>query len=168
MGYWTNRKEKINDARGTQGGLYFVPGNYIAQIQRCKMIETRDKDEAFVCEFKVIETDVEDKNLKPGSQPSYFVNMDGKFPDLSLGNVADIMRAGLASLAEQHGEEHEPQDEIEITDEIADAITEEQNLLAGVFLQVYAFNKPTRENKPFTRIKWSVPENLKELVAANA
>lgn len=166
MGYWKNREEKLGDARGTQGGLYFVPGNYIAQIQRCKMIETRDKDEAFIAEFKVLETDVEDVSLKPGAQPSYFVNMDGKFPALSLGNVADLMRAGLASLAEQHGEEHEPQDEIEITDDIADAITEEDNLLAGVFLKVYAFNKPTKEGKPFTRIKWSVPENLKALAAA--
>jgi hypothetical protein len=166
MGYWD--KKDIGKAKGTEGGLYFKPGKYLAQIQRCKMIETQKKHEAFVAEFKIIETDVEDPNLQAGAEPSYFVDMDGEYPDLSLGNVADIMRAGLASLAEQHGEEHPVPDQIELSDEIANAITEEDNLLAGVYLDVYAFNKPTRAGNDFTRFKWRIPENLKEILAAQA
>lgn len=169
MGFWDRLEENdFNQARGTQGGLYFKPGNYLVQIQRCKMITTQQNHEAFVAEFKVIETDVEDPNLKPGAEPSYFVDMDGKYPELALGNVADITRAGLASLACMHGEEHPPIEQIELTKEVGKAVTGKDNLLAGVYLSVYAFNKPTREGNDFTRFKWRIPENIAELAAQAA
>lgn len=165
MGFWDKvNDEEINDAHGTKGGLYLCPGNFIVQVQRCKMIKTRQKHEAFVGELLVIESDVEE--LPAGAKPSFYVDMDGKFPELSLGNVADFIRNGLASLARQHGEEHPPVEDIELTAAIGKAVTGADNLLAGVFLRAYAFNKKTREGNNFTRIDWSVPDTLNELLAA--
>ena len=155
--------DKIQEARGTKGGLYFKPGNYLAKVQRCMMIKTRQGHEAFVAEFEVIETDVEDVNLRPGAKPSYFIDMDSEFPELSLGNVADFMRAGLDSLAKQHDEEVPV-----LTPVVAKAITEEDNLLAGVFIDVYAFNKPTRKGKDFTRINWSTPQDVQKVAVEHA
>lgn len=166
MGFWDQLKDKdINEAKSTEGGLYFSPGNYIAQIQRCKMIVTRDKKNAFIAEFKIISTDVDDPNLKPGSEPAYYVDMDGKYPELSLGNVADFVRAGLASLAVQHGEEHPPIAQIELTKKVANSVTGADNILAGVYLDINAYHKT---GKTFTHFKWRVPtaEKLAELVAA--
>lgn len=157
MSFWKNIESqgtKINDEKGTEGGLYFAPGNYVAEIQRCKMIKTLKKDDAFVAEFKVIESDV--VKIGPGSEPSFFVNMDGKHPKLALGNVADFMRAGLAALAAAAGEECPPIDEIELDTPTCEAITGADNILAGVKLAIYAFNKPTQAGKDFTRIKWRV------------
>ena len=158
MSFWKTIEEKgtkINDARSTQGGLYFAPGNYTAQIQRCKMIRTLAGEDAFVVEFRVIKSDV--AVLGPGSEPSYYVGMGGKYPALSLGNVADLMRAGLAALAISAGEEHPPIKQIELDTLTCESITGADNILAGVILDVYAFNKPTKDGSDFTRIKWRVP-----------
>ncbi len=167
MGFWDNKN--INDASSTKGGLYFEPGNYLVQVQCCKMIVTRNKDNMFVAECIIIKSDSDNKSLQPGAEPAYAVNMDGRFPDLSMGNVADFMRAGLASMAEQVGEEHEEVDKIEIDDDTANSITdEEENLLSGVFLEVKAWNKPTREGNDFTRVNFRVPGNVQGLAEEHA
>lgn len=171
MSFWDKfNDEEINDTTGTEGGLYLKPGNYLVQIQRCKMIETRDKNNAFIAELKVAWTDTDDRDLQKGSEPSVFVNMDGKYPDVALGNVNDIVRAGLASMAAQHGQEHPPLKDIPLNKEVMKKVTGAKNLLAGVYLEVYAFNKPTREGKDFTRLKWKVPteDTIAKMSAAAA
>ncbi len=163
MGFWsTIGSEKIKNAKSTEGGLYLPPGNFVVQISKCKMIKTMEGADAFIAEFSVIESDVE--KMKVGEQPSYYVGF-GKFPTLSLGNIVDFMRAGLASLAEAHGEEHPPISEIEVNEDVAEAITGTENILAGTYLAVYAFNKKTKDGGDFTRMKWSVPKNVAELAA---
>jgi hypothetical protein len=167
MGFWDKITDNdINNARGTEGGLYLCPGNFTVQILRCKMIETKDKHEAFVAELNVLKSDTDE--LKADTQPSYYVDMDGKFPQLSLGNVADFIRAALASMAQQHGEECPPLEEIELTKALGESVTGVDNLLAGVYLNCFAFNKKTRAGSDFTRTKWSTPDNLTEILAAAA
>ncbi len=167
LGYWDRVKgNALNEARGTQGGLYFKPGNYLVQVQYCKMIKTQQQHEAFVAEFKIVATDQNDPNLQVGAEPSYFVDMDGKYPDLALGNVADFIRAGLVAASHQAGDEAVPSvDDIELTTDIGKAVTGEENLLAGTFLHAYAFNKPTREGKDFTRFRWRIPESTVSLMS---
>lgn len=170
MSFWNklqDDKVDINEAKGTEGGLYLIPGNYKVEVQRCKMIKTRERHDAFVAEMKVLWTDVESQSLKPGSMPSYFVDMDGKFPELALGNVADFARVGLASLAAKYGKDVPPLEEIPLDTDTMNKITQAKNLLAGTILEVNAFNKPTREGKDFTRLKWKVPVDAKELYAAS-
>jgi hypothetical protein len=146
----------IKGARGTKGGLYFVPGNYLVLINRCKLGETRKGIDFFVAETKVVWSDVEER--KPGSEPSYMVTMD---KDPALGNVADFMRAGLACKAvQQLGatiEDIGEIDEIELSEEEAEEIVGEANPLAGVVMALNAFNKPTAAGKDFTRVKWAIP-----------
>lgn len=169
MSFWDQfEDEEIDSVKGTEGGLYLKPGNFLLQVQRCKMIETRDGNDAFVAELKVIETDIEDKDLQPGAEPSLYVNLSGKFPKLALGNVNDFVRAGLGSLAQQHGEDHPPLEEITLNKDIMKKITGAKNLLAGVYLDCNAFNKPTREGRDFTRMKWKVPDNVAEIAQAYA
>jgi hypothetical protein len=158
-------KKNIGNARGSRGGLYLEPGNYVVQVQRCKEETGFKGDEFFITELEVIESNVE--KLPPGSAPSYVVNMKGKFPDLALGNCADFMRAGFASLADQSGEDRPSDiDDIELDDDMAEAVISEENLLAGVFLSVKAWHKDTRDGGVFTRVKWGVPDNLTELASA--
>jgi hypothetical protein len=165
MGFWDKvSDEEINNAEGSKGGEYLLPGNYVVQIQRCKEFTTREKDEAFIAELLVIESDNE--KMPPGKKPALFIKELPKYPELYLGNVADFIRAGLASMAEQHGEECPETEEIQLTKELGLSVTGTDNLLAGVYLTAYAFNKPTREGKDFTRINWSTPPNLAEILAA--
>ena len=172
MGFWDKIDEdKMKDARSTQGGVYFTPGRYpVVQVLRCKMIKTQERHDAFIAECRILVADDtytkkegEEAPLQAGDEPALYVDMDGKYPDLSLGNVMDFMRAGLASLAEQHGQEHPPVEQIEVGKDEANSVTGAENLLAGVLLSVTAFNKPTREGRNFTRIKWAVPADVAAL-----
>lgn len=152
--------KEFEKASSTQGGLYFKPGNYLVQIQRCKMITTRDKHEAFIAEFKVHESD--NAELPINSEPALYIDMDGKFPESALGDVKEFMEAGLSSLAKQHGVHVE-----EATPQLAKAITEEENLLAGAWLSVNAYNKLTKSGGDFTRFKWRTPDNIVQLAKAS-
>lgn len=156
---------KIKEARGSRGGLYIQPGNYIVKVMRCRLVDSFKGNTNFVAELIVVETDNE--SLSVGSEPSFVINMDGDYKDLSLGNVADFMRAGLASLADQMDEQRpDDLDEVEIDEEVADTVAGEDNLLAGVHLTAKAWNHETRKGTDFTRIKWGVPDNVKELARA--
>ena len=156
---------KIKDAKGSRGGRYIMPGSYVVQVMRCRMVDSFKGNTNFIAELLVVETDNDD--LAVASEPSFVINMNSDYPDLALGNVADFMRAGLASLADQHDEGRpEDLDEVEVNEEVADTIAGEDNLLAGVFLTAKAWNHETRKGTDFTRIKWGVPDDVKALVKA--
>ncbi len=167
-GFWDQQDaKKVKEAKSTKGGVYLLPGNYIIHVQRCKMIEVNPtkkvKDDAFIAEFKIIESD--NPKLSAGVEASYYVDMtDTEYPDLSLGNVCDFIRAGYSSLLIQNGEESPPIEDIEVSVQDCKEVTGTENTIAGVFLRVVAYNKPTKAGKDFTRVNWSVPENLDELV----
>lgn len=168
MGLWSNIKDQdVNNASGTKGGVYLKASlegsNYTVLVHRCSEKETRKKVNAFIAELEVVATDNE--NCPVGYRPSFFVQDNPLYPDMALGNIADFLRAGLASMAQSQGGEEEP-DDIELTKAIGEACTGEENLLAGTYLQVYVYNKKTKEKKEdFTHHVWSVPANVAELVA---
>lgn len=163
MGFWDRHKnDDIKNARGTKGGVYFTPGNYLVRIDRCKEISTRGQKDVFIAECTVLESD-NDKTTK-GSHPSVYIEDNPAYPNMALGNIADLMRAALASKADQLGAERpEDPEEIEIDMDVAKAVTGDDNILAGVILQVNAFNKKTLKDKDFTRLAYTVPDNVKAL-----
>lgn len=143
----------IGSKTGTKGGNYFGPGSYLVQIDRCTAGEGSFSKKKFVAaECTVLETDVE--GLKVGTPKNFLVMVD-KFPELALGNIADFFRAGLAAKATALGHPTRPE-EIDLTDEDADDICGEENILAGVRLKLFAYVKETRTGKPFTVHQWSV------------
>jgi hypothetical protein len=146
MGLFADIKGKT----GTEGGNYFVPGNFVVRIEKCKQGETRSNKPFFAAECRILESDAEE--LKVGSSASFFVLFD-EFPELSLGNVADFMNAAMASYFVQN--KMDPPEDFEVDEEIAEEISGEENILAGTLISVEAFNKKTRANKDFTRYKWT-------------
>lgn len=157
MGVFSGLKE----ASATKGGLYLQPGNYTVQVQRCKMQDAwQGNRKWFIVELRVMETDNE--NAKVGSEPSWMVELPGKYPSLALGNIKAFLHAAYSALAE--ADDTEAPDEDDIDEDAADDAVGEDNPLAGVFLNAAAFNKKTKEGNDFTRVKWSVPANLEELV----
>lgn len=144
----------IREAKGTEGGNYFKPGNYVVMIERCKEGETRHAIPFFVAECRILKVDIDDPNLVVGRVAAFFVKFD-EYPELSLGNVGDFMTAGMKSWFLQH---NEPVPEgffgPGVSEETADAIVSEENILAGTVLAVEAYNKDTKSGNPFTRFRW--------------
>jgi hypothetical protein len=158
---------KIKEAKSTQGGEYIRPGNYLFQVQRVKVQESQVGSRTFfLAELRTIESEAVDDDTKPNAvntDCTYIVELTGDYPDMALGNVKAFLKEAYSSLV---APEEGPADE-DIDEEMADDAIGEENPLAGVFLSCKAFNKPTRKGNDFTRVKWSVPENVTELAVAS-
>ena len=156
--------DDINNHRGTQGGVYFHPDHhYMVEIERCKLGKTRRNVDMFVAECKVIETDSDER--KPGSVVSFLVTLD---KDPALDNIADFARNGLWVLGRDSGMDDLPSksDEIVLNDAIiTNDICGEDNVLAGLRVGVFAYNKPTKAGNPFTRHRWMAPEEAQQNIA---
>jgi len=153
----------LKEARSTQGGLYLKPGNYTVQVQKVKMQKSQvGNREFFIAELKVVDSDNEE--MKANSEPSWLVELPGKYPELALGNVKAFLHAAFSSMAEAEGEE--APDEEDIDEAMATLAVSEDNPLAGVFMSAKAFQKETKSGGEFTRVKWGVPSDIEELAAS--
>jgi hypothetical protein len=147
----------LNSAQGSQGGVYFEPGNYRIIVQRCKDIETRHGKPAFIVECEIKGSDV--AALPAGAKPSWFVDLS---QDAAEGNIADFLRTGLRALAVAKGQDPDAvladyTSSNDKANQYYDAVVDESNIFAGLELQVYAFNIKTRAGSDFTKLQWLVP-----------
>jgi hypothetical protein len=150
MSIFDNRD--IENARGTQGNPYPLPGKYAVDIARCKEGKNRKGVDFFVAELLIVESNNPER--KPGTHMDYYVGLD---KDPALGNIADFMRVGLSAFAMQkHNTPIEPKD-VQLDKATADKVTGEENMLIGVRINAEAYNKPTKAGNDFTRVKWMVP-----------
>lgn len=150
------RFDGIQNAKSTEGGKYFEEGNFLVEVQRCKYDKTRDGEDFFAVEFKTLESDNDDQ--PPGSIVSFWVGFR-KFPKLAQGDMATFMRFGLCSLIRQRRMDEpipDNPDDYALTEEIAEEIVGENNILAGTLVNCYAFKKKTKTGSDFTRHKWSI------------
>jgi hypothetical protein len=158
--------KRIHEVARTQGGQFFLPGNYVVQVLRVKHQESRVSAAKswFIVETRILESDNPD--VKVNSEPSWMVALPGDWPDLALGNVKDFILAGYEGLARFHGETGWPEED-EINEEHVEAVAGREQLFAGLRLTAKAFNKRTRKDAEFTRVKWGViTESVKEKQAS--
>lgn len=152
MGIFDGSNES-KTAKGTEGGIFFLPGTYLAEVTRCKEGVNQHGKKFFVAEFKILESDHPER--KVGTPCSFMVTFD-KWPKLAMGNVCDFLRAGLSSKLAAVGVSV-PFDKIDLDDDIGNNCVGEKNELVGVKLRLFAFNKLTKEGKDFTRHTWFLP-----------
>lgn len=130
----------IKDAQVSSGGVYFIPGLYPeVEIEACKMIFTRKKEELFVAECKIIASDVPERG--PDMHASFTANVTKH--DAALGNIKGFMAAGFNCSPD------------EITEAVAEEVVSERQPLAGVRLRLEAVNTKTRDGGDFTKHVWS-------------
>jgi len=152
MGYFTEKKEQgedIETAQGTEGGNYLGVGDFIVAINRCKMGKTRAEVDFFVAEFRILKSNTDE--FKIGSTACVFIQDKKEFPGMAQGNWADFFRAGLKAMCVQYDEDPA---KCEYNAESADAIVGEDNILAGVIMNVEGWNKPTKGGNDFTRYRY--------------
>jgi len=158
----------LGKAKSTQGGLYLKPGNYLLQILAVKEQASQvGSRKFFIAEMKVIEATKTDPTIEPngvGTEPSWLVELPGKYPDLALGNIKNFLMAAYGFQAEAEGEEAPDEDDID--EDAADAAVTEDNPLMGVFVNAQAFQKKTKAGGDFTRINFTTPPNAAELASA--
>ena len=134
----------IEQAKPSKGGIYFEPGNYLVEIVECKGGKTFMKRPFFVVETKILESD--NANRRPKTNCSWMAMLD---QPSGLPNVK-------AFCAVAHGCSDDDVDEAGVEHIISAA-----QPFKGKKMRVQAISIKTRENKDFTKIVWSLAEDLK-------
>jgi len=143
----------------TQGGLYFEVGNHVVKVNRIKYSQSDlNQKEWYIVETVILQSDT----MQVGCEPSWLIEVPGKYPALSLGNIKGFLLAAFGSYAKINGTE--PPTPSDIGEAETKWSFSEENPLAGVVVTAKAFNKKTREGNDFTRIKWGLPENVEGYV----
>ena len=136
----------IEDKDATMSPIYFLPGAYIVEVIKCFVMTSRKKDDLFIVELLIVESDNEER--KPETKASWCVNFK---QDAALGNIKGFVAAC-------NGIKPVDKDKVnaEITEDLCEyAVDEKDNPLAGVRLKLVCYNKETvKEKKDFTVHIW--------------
>lgn len=109
------RFSKVTDARQTKGGVYFREGDYIAEIIKVSVIETRNKGPMFCIEVEIRKVLSGGSDANPvGSRPSSSILFSN---DSIWGNINGFVSGVLAC------------DESKVTEAIVEEIVSDDNPL---------------------------------------
>lgn len=128
----------VSTANPNGGGVYFLPGTYKVKLAAVKSIVSRAKDNCFVIEAEILESNVPER--QPGTKASQVINMKH---DSAPGNIRSFIAAALNVDFKQVGE-----DEAEL------AVSDLQPL-SGTEMYLTAVMTTTKKNTPFTLHQWS-------------
>ncbi len=132
----------VENAKVTEGGVYFLPGNYLVEILACKSGETRKKVPFFAVDTKIIESD--NPSRPAGSNCSWFVGLD---KDAALGNIRGFVAKALESSIE------------EVNEAVCEIVVGKDQPCAGKKMHINAVNILTKAGKDFTKCNWSLDED---------
>ena len=160
MGY--NFKGAIKNAKVTQRGEYFLPGNYRVSIDLTKSIQTEDGKTAYVVETTVLESDNTD--IKVGAKRNWFQMITGI--KSAFGNIKNFV-ASVEGIDLRKSESDSETDEY--LEERAGASTEEPGELytGKEVLLTVKLGKTKEKGNDFSFHTWiPTPEAVAEATAA--
>ena len=127
-----------------KGGVYFLPGNYLVEIVKVHIFDTRKRETMFCVDCKVLESDNPERPV--GSSPTWMVKMS---LDSAFGNIKGFIAAAIGK-DDPNAPDITPK-EWEDTAELAISAA---NPLAGMKVRAECLNILTKDNKPFTQVRW--------------
>jgi hypothetical protein len=137
--------DKINNVKTAPKRGYFSAGNYKVSIIKVITKTKLDGGNAFIGECKVLESD--NPEVPVGSQQSFYRDLNSKFPDMVLKQIAGFV---LAACEARDGAEA-PEG---VSDELMDHVCSEENPLAGAKLNVRAIEKVSKKNTKYLEINF--------------
>ncbi len=141
--------DRIADSQPTQGGVYFLPGNYIAQLDVMKMIRTRNDDDMFVSEWDILESSNEDRSA--GSHCSFLQNFSGNQKEVAPGNVKACIAAASGV------------DLDEIDSDGVEVALSEKNPLRGRLVRVEVVASTSKKGREYHRHRFfSIPDEMQD------
>lgn len=134
----------IGEAQVGQGGVYFLPGEYIVEIVKCFTMRSRKREDLFIAECLIHESTNPER--RPGSKASWVVNFK---QDAALGNIKGFIAAcnGISPSNQKAVDEA-------VDEESCEYAVDDDNPLAGTRLALSAVNKLTRAGTDFTLHLW--------------
>lgn len=134
----------IEKAKFSEGGSYIQTGVHRLEVDSCKHIKTKDGIDAFVVEFKILESS--NPKHEPGSLASHMIQIKPNTP--ALGNISQFLQTSLSKPGELVAPEA-------ITEEAVLYSTSEANPLKGTIVRAVGTEIKTKgKGLPFTKIKY--------------
>ncbi len=92
--------EMIGTAEVNEGGVYFLPGIYIASVELMTMRRTeRDNHRKFIAEFIILQSN---NQARPaGTKVGWVRDLDGRYPKANAGEVRGLLAATMNCAVEQ-------------------------------------------------------------------
>jgi hypothetical protein len=134
----------IGEAQVGQGGVYFLPGEYVVEVVKCFTMRSRKREDLFIVECLIKESDNNER--RAGSKASWVVNFK---QDAALGNIKAFVAAcsGISPSNQKAVDE-------QVDEESCEYAVDDDNPLAGTMLRLSAVNKITRAGNDFTLHLW--------------
>lgn len=145
----SNVFEAIANAEVSFGGFYLEPGVYTVEVQRAFLKQGRNKDEFFIVEMTVIESNNPER--PPGCSPSWVVKMS---QDAAAGNV----KAFMLAVSGVHPNDKEAVAESGFCADTVKEYTSEDNPLHGARVNVEVQIVKTKRDTDFSKHFWSPTE----------
>lgn len=124
--------------------MYFLPGQYKVKLLAVKMIVSRKKDDLFIVECEILESNNPDRPV--GSKASQVINLK---QDAAMGNIKGFLAAANGI---------HPGDtarvDAEIDEDVSEYAVSSDNPLAGTILNLSCVNVKTRAGGDFTLHHW--------------
>lgn len=136
----------VEDATTSGGGVYFLDGIYEIEVERCFMMQSRKKDDLFIVECKILESDNDERRV--GTHASWVVNLKH---DASLGHIKSFVGAANGI----HPENEKDKLNESVTEEVCELAVDDSNPLAGTRLALEATTIKTKAGGDFTLHRWS-------------
>lgn len=159
-------KLNLQSAKPGAGGVYFLPGHYVAEVDAIKVVDTRKGGALFVAECKILESDNEDR--KAGRRCSWAMSMD---KDAAAGNIKAFLGACIG---------RDPRDEASLEapdsdgkpvdwDSIAELAVADEQPMKGTKIEIEAVSRlkkggdPTKPTDYYTLCNFSAHTPMVEL-----
>ena len=148
----------IGSARSRSGGgSWFVPGRFRVRIERVTSRETRNGEDMVAVEAEILSSTADELPVGARASQVFVLSANKEKRDMTLTDLAEFMKVGLTALAINNGAANTTPETVIFNDDIAEEVCGLDNLLAGIVLDVVAFNKLTRAGGDFTRVTWELP-----------
>jgi hypothetical protein len=148
---------KLAESTPNEGGIYWLPGRYLVEIDTVKLFESRKGKDLFIVVGKNIESDNEERPI--GSKPSWVVSLD---QDAAPGNIKGFFAAVLGVNHTDLGDDD--------WQKVWSRATDEDNPLCGFVAKLECVMIKTRAGNDFTKHTWTahdeLPENAQEFLAS--
>jgi hypothetical protein len=138
------KKAKINEAKLTQGGVYFNPGfHYLLSVHKMHIVETRDKGDMFVADFQILESD--DPNRKVGTKASFAQLLNN---DMAGINIKSLLVA-LSGIDRDNEAEINDND----WDEVAESSIQDDQPFKDEKVNLETYSKVTKKTRDLAEDK---------------
>ncbi len=137
--------EGVEGAKVGQGGVYFLAGNYLVEVEKVLAKRSRKKEDLFIVEAGILESD--NAQRKAGSSASWIVNFKH---DAALGNIKGFLAACNGIDPGDRAKVDE-----EITEDVCEYAVDDENPLSGTRVKLSCVMTQTKAGGDFTLHLWS-------------